>query len=292
EADIAAVEEAELEEQVQQDDDGQIANDESTVKSIRGDAIREMRERGVYMTTEEEKTALNILPKVSGLARRVHDITTLDERFQELVRTDQELQFTKRALARRVPTRWNSDFDCIDSHLHFKAVIQSMTGVTDLKLKAYALSEDQWDLVKDLQEVLKLFKDITLLFSQADIPLVVDVLPALFQLRDSMDLVVNDAPPPTPAVLRIAAKAASLLLDKYLNKIWECEIYTVAIVMCPDRKLQWFKDRGMPPSTIKEIKSTVLAVWKDKYAPMDNQQLADAVRGCPRHPLTPFHIGT
>lgn len=46
--------------------------------------------------------------------------------------------------------------------------------------------------------------------------------------------------------------------------------------MCPDRKLQWFKDRGMPPSTIKEIKSTVLAVWKDKYAPMDNQQLADA----------------
>lgn len=30
-----------------------------------------------------------------------------------------------------------------------------MTGVTDLKLKAYALSEDQWDLTKDLQEVLK-----------------------------------------------------------------------------------------------------------------------------------------
>lgn len=100
---------------------------------------------------------------------------------------------------------------------------------------------------------MQLFKDITLLFSQADIPLVVDVLPALFQLRDSMDLVVNDAPvelsdddsdsdntesddsdmpePPTPAVLRIAAKAASLLLDKYLNKIWECEIYTVAIGM-------------------------------------------------------------
>ncbi|KAF9521710.1 hypothetical protein CPB83DRAFT_739862, partial [Crepidotus variabilis] len=277
EADIAAVEEAELEEQVQQNDDGQIANDESTVKSIRGDAIQEMHERGVYMTTEENKTVLNIFPKVSGLAHRVHDITTLNKHFQELVRTDQELQSTKRGLAQRVPTCWNSDFDCIDSHLHFKAVIQGMTGVTDLKLKAYALSEDEWDLTKDLQEVLKVtFQRYHPFFSQADIPLVVDVLPALFQLRDSMDLVVNDAPPPTPAVLHIAAKAASLLLDKYLNKIWECEIYTVAIVMCPNRKLQWFKDRGMPPSIIKEIKSIVLAVWKDKYAPMDNQQLADA----------------
>ena len=50
--------------------------------------------------------------------------------------------------------RWNSDFDCLYSHLYFKTVIQSMTGVTENKLKAYRLNEDQWDLAEDLQAVL------------------------------------------------------------------------------------------------------------------------------------------
>lgn len=80
----------------------------------------------------------------------------------------------------------------------------------------------------------------------------VDVLPALYQLRESLELVVIDKPAgadssdeesdsdsdesddsaqlrETPAVLRIAAKASMMLLDKYLNLIWECDIYVFAI---------------------------------------------------------------
>jgi len=33
----------------------------------------------------------------------------------------------------------------------------------------------------------------------------------------------------TPSVIRIAAKAAVLLLDKYLDLIWDCNIYSIAI---------------------------------------------------------------
>jgi len=54
-----------------------------------------------------------------------------------------------------VPTRWNADFDCLAAHLHFKSVIQSMTGVSDNKLKAYRLTEEQWELAEDVEEVLK-----------------------------------------------------------------------------------------------------------------------------------------
>ena len=60
----------------------------------------------------------------------------------------------KDSLAWRVPTRWNSDFDCLYSHLYFKTVVESMTGVTENKLKAYCLTDDQWDLAEDLQAVL------------------------------------------------------------------------------------------------------------------------------------------
>jgi hypothetical protein len=33
----------------------------------------------------------------------------------------------------------------------------------------------------------------------------------------------------TPPVLRIAAKAAVLLLNKYLDLMWDCDIYPIAI---------------------------------------------------------------
>jgi len=49
---------------VEQDDDGQIAHDEPTVKTIHDEAIELMEEIGVEMTTEEEEVALNVFPKV------------------------------------------------------------------------------------------------------------------------------------------------------------------------------------------------------------------------------------
>jgi hypothetical protein len=75
--------------------------------------------------------------------------------FDKCIDADTELQSTKRALDRRVPTRWNADFDCLAAHLHFKSVIQSMTGVSDNKLKDYRLTEEQWELAEDVEEVLK-----------------------------------------------------------------------------------------------------------------------------------------
>ena len=63
--DIAAMEEAEYDVQVEQNNEGQIAHDESTVLSIHDQAIEVMRAQGVRMTREEEQVALNLFPKVS-----------------------------------------------------------------------------------------------------------------------------------------------------------------------------------------------------------------------------------
>jgi archaellin len=61
---MAVLEEAELDAQVEQDDDGQIAHDEPVVKTLRDEAIELMEQMGVEMTTEEEEVALNVFPKV------------------------------------------------------------------------------------------------------------------------------------------------------------------------------------------------------------------------------------
>ncbi|KAF8232482.1 hypothetical protein L208DRAFT_1271800 [Tricholoma matsutake] len=47
-----------------------------------------------------------------------------------------------------------------------------------------------------------------------------------------------------PNVVHVAAQAVLLLIDKYYYLMKDCELYTIAIVMCPDKKLKWFKDHG------------------------------------------------
>ena len=71
-----------------------------------------------------------------------------------MVQEDEELVGSKKALDRRVSTRWNSDLTCLEAHIHFKNVIQQLTGVAANKLQAYRLSDEQWELADDLVEVL------------------------------------------------------------------------------------------------------------------------------------------
>ena len=66
----------------------------------------------------------------------------------------------------------------------------------------------------------------------------------LYQLCDSLNAAALDQPPnfeedddsddavsfrETPAVIRIAAHAGVLLMDKYMNLTWDCELYVVSI---------------------------------------------------------------
>ena len=74
-----------------------------------------------------------------------------------------------------------------------------------------------------------------------------DAIPMLLLLRDRMALVIEDTPVtseadsddsdsededinrPTPAVIHIASQAAVLVINKYLDLMWDCDIYIVAI---------------------------------------------------------------
>jgi hypothetical protein len=38
-------------------------------------------------------------------------------------------------------------------------------------------------------------------------------------------------------------------------------------VMCPDRKLKWFKDHGHTPTQIKDIKKLVINRFNESYVP-------------------------
>jgi hypothetical protein len=59
----------------------------------------------------------------------VHDSTTLHQKFHRLVHEDNELDGSMQMLAQHIPTQLKSDFDCLKAHIHFKSIVQSLTGV-------------------------------------------------------------------------------------------------------------------------------------------------------------------
>ncbi|KAJ3500635.1 hypothetical protein NLJ89_g9707 [Agrocybe chaxingu] len=289
---------------VAEDDEGQGMHNERIVKTLREKAIILMEKKGIYLDPDEERIALQIFPRVAGLARRVHDASNLKERFDQMVKDDPALEGSQRSLTRRVPTRWNSDLDCLDSHFYFKDVVERLTAIASLKLSAYRLSEAQWKMAKDVVEVLLLFKTVTKVFSKAEVPLVVDVLPTLEEIREGLIAARDDDINDVSTVIQVACQAGLLLVDKYSTFAEDCEIYVIALVMCLDRKLKWFKDHGHTTRQIKEIEKMVIVRWNKSYAPEDASQEDDdsvemQARTCSRYAppvaqtrFPPDHIST
>lgn len=103
--------------------------------------------------------AISIFPKVAGLARKVHDSTTVGDRFRRYVRQDRQedpesLPGDKTMLDRRVPTRWNSDLAALSSHVFFERQVRRLTASDDA-LEQFALSDEQWKVAKELAQVLQ-----------------------------------------------------------------------------------------------------------------------------------------
>lgn len=88
--------------------------------------------------------------QVAGLARRVHDSSTLQAKFEVLVGADSQMK----ALIRRVVTCWNTDFDCLQSHITLKHAV-NMLIIVDPSLKKYQLDEKQWELAHALADQLQ-----------------------------------------------------------------------------------------------------------------------------------------
>lgn len=100
-----------------------------------------------------------------------------------------------------------------------------------------------------------------------------------------MPLSVVSLRPGTTQVARVAAHAGLLLLEKYHSLTDECEIYCIAIGTCPsclayfmstcslftltamspDRKLDWFRNKGWSKAEIKEVRCLIVVRWDESY---------------------------
>jgi hypothetical protein len=80
-------------------------------------------------------------------------------------------------------------------------------------------------------QLLQIFQDLTDLFSRAEVPLVHEVVPMLEALEHALQSVYEQEHGDLPPVIRIAAKAALLVLGRYYARTDDCEVYRIAMGM-------------------------------------------------------------
>ena len=79
-------------------------------------------------------------------------------------------------------------------------------------------------------DVGQIFDKISRRFSLAEVPLVYEVLPMLACLR--RDLLQMKGDETLPDIIRIAAIASLLILEKYDNRYKQTEVYQIAVGKC------------------------------------------------------------
>ncbi|TDL21153.1 hypothetical protein BD410DRAFT_692841, partial [Rickenella mellea] len=120
-------------------------------------------------------------------------------------------------------------------------------GDRTLKLRKFELSGEEWVIVKELCDVLKIFKDATLFFSRAT-PNLATVIPAMDHIDET--LATNALNPRFQRSIQASLTIGKKTLNRYYNLTDDSEVYRIAMVLHPRHKLGYFKKAGWEDSWI------------------------------------------
>ncbi|QRV82276.1 AC transposase [Ceratobasidium sp. AG-Ba] len=254
-------------------DNAQIAHDQFVLRECTEAALLYGKDvLGLVVNDETRAVAREIITKCGKLAKRVHQSPELKYKLEALVNSlTSTLQTGRRTLARYISTRWNSVCECLESHRELQACVEMLTADAANGLREFRLSDHQWNILDQMVRVLKIFQEVTLLFSQSDQPLLHEVIPVFLRMRRRLEIVREDKAQQLDPLIRVAAHSSLLVLEKYFELFKNSEVYWIALVMCPNYKLQWLCDNGWSMTDIDDIRTKIIkrfhSVYRDASTP-------------------------
>ncbi|XP_034229371.1 zinc finger BED domain-containing protein RICESLEEPER 1-like [Prunus dulcis] len=137
----------------------------------------------------------------------------------------------KRGLRQDVPTRWNSTFLMIDSALYYQRAFLHLQ-LSDSNYK-HSLSQDEWVKLEKLSKFLKVFYDVTCLFSGTKYPTANLYFPQVFVVEDTLRKAKVDSD-------SFMKSMATQMMEKF-DKYWKeySLILAIAVILDPRYKIQF-----------------------------------------------------
>jgi hypothetical protein len=143
-----------------------------------------------------------------------------------------ELELGHRMMPRDVSTRWNSTYDMLSFALKYRDALDIITGDREMKLRQYEMDNEEWDIARQLCEVLKIFKDATLFFSRNGTPNIATVIPAMDRIDEVLATSAFDSQ--YSVSVQAALAMGKKTLNRYYSKTDHSEVYRIAMSECFD----------------------------------------------------------
>ncbi|KAI9511660.1 hypothetical protein F5148DRAFT_974816, partial [Russula earlei] len=171
---------------------------------------------------------------------------------------------------------WNPVYDMLKFAYKYWEVVDKITSEWSLKLWKYELSEGKWDLVKELQDCLKVFKSLTLVFS-SDTPCLTTVIPAMDHMHSELQSMSSNYKEPGLALYVVLALSLNLL-DKYNSLMDHSEVYQIVIILHPHYKLWYFEKHEWDEEWIRAAERIICDEFKCMYS---NYVILKTLAPCP-----------
>ncbi|KAG8770443.1 hypothetical protein FRC12_004249 [Ceratobasidium sp. 428] len=96
-------------------------------------------------------------------------------------------------------------------------------------------------------------------------------------IKRKLEVVRDNKKAAMDPLVRAAAHSSLMVLEKYMNLFEDSEVYWIALVMCPDRKLQWLNDNGYEQSDVNTVRNLVVHRFNTMYPALHtpSSELAD-----------------
>ena len=214
----------------------------------------------------------------------------------------QELELAEQMMPRDVKTRWNSTFDMLDFAVEHITAINTITGDCDMKLRQYELSEDEWDMARQLRDVLKVSSTFQLVFMLSNDSALLDLQrrdivffprDTQYRYRHTSHGSHRRAPRHCCNWKQVPSCNQGCPRDWKKNSqpvLWQnwsfwgfqdCYGYVIPafllrkllylfLVLHPRHKLEYFKNAGWPDDWIEEAKTIVRTQFDLSYGSLDD----------------------
>ncbi|KAJ8454957.1 hypothetical protein ONZ45_g19104 [Pleurotus djamor] len=176
------------------------------------------------------------------------------------------LKMKARKMPRDVRTRWNSTYEMVVFAYEYRKAVDSITGERNAGLRKYELNEEEWEIVKQLSEVLLIFKDATLFFSRST-PNLPTVIPAMDFMDEKLATLCLDRK--YSISVRAALSLAKRTLNKYYDKTDHSEVYRIAMILHPRHKLAYFQKAKWQSTWIQTAREIFLEEYESSYSSRD-----------------------
>ncbi|TDL14515.1 hypothetical protein BD410DRAFT_733965 [Rickenella mellea] len=127
------------------------------------------------------------------------------------------------------------------------------------KLKKYRLSNEEWDVLKQLSPLLQRFLAATERISKSAVPLIHEVIPLIDSLTDTLAAAVLDEA--LHPVVRAAMARGVEVLNRYYSKTDDSVMYRLAMLLHPRYKTTYFTRQGW----LTEWIDNAIALLREEY---------------------------